>query len=100
MSNKKQFNDDELEKVAGGEETPSTTNNVIVKYKNTVDGKILEYDLGRFEISYAQTMGESLARDWCTTNNKIYDSYYLADLLTNNYDTRVLLDSLSIDKTY
>jgi len=91
----KELNDKKLEKVIGGEATSQQTYNVLVKYKETEDGMILTEDLGRYEKTYAETNGETIAREWCTTNNKIYDSYYLGDIKTNNYDTRILLDTLN-----
>jgi len=86
---------EELEKVSGGEETPSETRNIIVKYREEGNCMQLTHDLGKYEITYAETNGETMAQQWCTENNMIYDGWYLADLKTDNYNTRILLDTIT-----
>jgi len=89
------LNDEELEKVSGGEAADRTTYNVVAKYRDTEDGLTLYKDLGRFPIADAEANGESMAKEWCTQNNKIYAGYNLADLVTSNYDSKILLNTIT-----
>jgi len=95
MSNRKELSDEELDKVTGGEGENLDTRNVVVRYKETIDGIELWNDLGRFPIAQAQADGETMAKEWCVLNNMIYTGWNLANFLSNNYDAKELLNTVS-----
>jgi len=91
MSKIEELKEEELEKVTGGAGESIPTRNVLVYYKDTVDGMDLWTDLGRYPTADAEANGEAMAKEWCATNNKIYYGWEVANLLTNNYDAQKLL---------
>jgi len=86
MSDKSELNELELEKVTGGIE--DVTPDVIVYYRDTEDGIIKPFRLGDVEFP------EQRAKNWCSTNNKIYVDHEVVGSSTKTYDSQTLLNSL------
>jgi len=100
MSELKELNDEELEQVTGGTGEGIPTRNVMVGYQDVTGGQVLYEDLGRYETAYAEEYGESIAKEWCIANNKIYFDYHIANLLTNNYKATELLETVTMTIKY
>jgi len=62
---------------------------VIVDYLDYEGGEPQTYNLG--DVSPR----EQCARDWCATNNKIYQGYHMDSGKTNVYDAKDLIGTLS-----